>query len=255
MKVLLIDREAEPAARLSKLLLSIDPEIEILAVISTVEAGVRWFLTKPAADLIFMDVELEDGSGFDIFREVKVNTPVIITSLLPGYALKAFKVSCIDYLLKPIEKNALISALYKYQILKEQFNRGGKKADTGLLQPARAPLPAFRSRFLIQLGDKIKFIPSSEIAYFKADGNLVYLYTSANDTHIVDQSLEEIGNSLNPALFFRINRTFICQVTAIREIRKYFNSRLKIYLSPENGEDEVLVSRNRVQEFLTWLGS
>lgn len=254
MKVLIIDHEAEAAAKLSTLLTAIDPEIEILSLLSSVETGVRWFLSKPAADLIFMDIELEDGSSFDIFREVKVNTPVIVTSMLPGYALKAFKVSCIDYLLKPVEKNALISALYKYQVLKDQFNRSNKKPEPAP-QPVRIQPPKFRNRFLIQMGDKIKYIPSAEIAYFKADGNLVYLFTATNDKLIVDQSLEEISNSLDPALFFRINRTFICQVTAIREIRKYFNSRLKIYLSPENGDDEVLVSRNRVQEFLTWLGS
>lgn len=255
MKVLIIDQNAEAAAELSRLLNLLDPLIEILAVIGSVEEGVRWFISKPGCDLIFIDVILPDGSCFDIFREVKVNTPVIFTSTSPEFALKAFRLNSIDYLLKPIEKNGLISALYKFQILKEQFTSGIAFPDKEGNRLNVHLTPAFKSRFVITLGDKIKYINSEDIAWFRADGNLVYISTFEKSTYIVDQSLEEITDTVDPALFFRINRTFICQIKAISEIRKYFNSRLKIYLVPEPDEDEVLVSRNRVQEFLSWLGN
>lgn len=255
MRVIIIDQDERQAVALSKLLNVIDKTTEVVTVISSVQDAVRWLINKPACDLIFMDVELSDGSSFDIFREVSVITPVIFTTATADYALKSFKLNCIDYLIKPIEKNGLIAAIYKFKNLGEQFTSQQSATEKELVSKSLAqPEKAFKSRFVVTLGDKIKYIPSVDIAWFKAEGNIVYLHTFDKHKFIIDHSLEEIGDSLDHCQFFRINRTFLCQITAIVEIRKYFNSRLKIYLSPEPDDDEVLVSRNRVQEFLNWLG-
>lgn len=253
MRFIIIDRDVRQAEALSKLLKALDPANEVLNIITSVQDGVRWFISKPACDLIFTDIELNDGSCFDIFSEVKVNTPVIFITTLTDYALRSFKLNCIDYLIKPIEKNGLIAALYKFKILKEQFTVATPEKENGVI-PVIEKVKTYKSRFVVSIGDKIKYIPSADIAWFKAEGNIVYLHTNDNNKFIIDHSLEEISDSINQNQFFRINRTFLCQITAIIEIRKYFNSRLKIYLSPEPDEDEILVSRNRVHEFLSWLG-
>lgn len=255
MRFIIIDQDSRQAAALSQLLTAIDKNTEIITVISSVQDGVRWLINKPACDLIFMDIQLSDGTSFDIFREVSISTPVIFTTDTSDYAIKSYKLNCIDYLIKPVEKNGLIAALYKFKILKEQFaplqtSTDKESVSKTLFQPEKT----YKSRFVVTIGDKIKYIPSTDIAWFKAEGNIVYLHTFDKHKFIIDNSLEEIGDSLDQCQFFRINRTFLCQVTAIIEIRKYFNSRLKIYLIPEPDDDEVLVSRNRVQEFLTWLG-
>lgn len=255
MKILIIDQDEEHASRLSRLLTSLNESVEILPFITSVEQGVRWLISKPVCDLIFTDYELPDGSCFDIFREAASTTPVIFTSVTAAHALRSYRLNCIDYLIKPVEKNGLISSLYKLGVLKELFQNPGLLPEKeAASRPVNAVYRSYKSRFVIHLGDKIRYILSSQIAYFRADGNLVYLITTDNKSYIADQSLEEITELVDPALFFRINRSFLCQVGAIQEIRRYFNSRLKIYLHPEPGEDEVLVSRNRVQEFLTWLG-
>lgn len=255
MRFIIIDRDNQQAAALSQQLTAIDKASEVLTIISSVQDGVRWLINKPACDLIFMDVELSDGSSFDIFREININIPVIFTTATSDYALKSFKLNCIDYLIKPIEKNGLIAALYKFKILREQFAPLQSAAEKEpLAKSLSLPDKIYKSRFVVIIGDKIKYIPSTDIAWFKAEGNIVYLHTFDRHKFIIDHSLEEIGDSLDQCQFFRLNRTFLCQVSAIVEIRKYFNSRLKIYLNPEPDDDEVLVSRNRVQEFLTWLG-
>jgi two-component system, LytTR family, response regulator LytT len=253
MKVLIVEDEPLAQVELERLLKKVAPDVEILDKIDSVEDGIEWFELNPSPDLVFLDIQLSDGLSFEIFKKVKINAPVIFTTAFNEYALEAFKLNSIDYLLKPIEPEGLKLAIEKYKGIKEQFSsiefEDSIKKVREMLNYDRKD---YKKRFVSKIGDQYLKIDVNDVAYFQADNNIVYLVTKNSKRHIIEYTLEELNDILDPSLFFRLNRTFITQIGSIQKVHKYFNSRLKIDLIPEP-DDKILVSRVKVSEFLKWM--
>ena len=248
MKVLLIEDEAPATLRLSKLLLELEPNWNIVGALDEIEASVKWLKDNPAPDLIFMDIHLADGFSFAIFDEIKVVSKVIFVTAYDQYALKAFEVNGLDYLLKPIKKEELERSIARfkaavspkemdYQALSAAMNRKEK---------------LFKERFLIKSGDQLNFVRVTEIAYFLSESSYSFLVTKSGNRYILDSTLDQIENELNPDLFFRVNRKQIIGLESIAKISSFINHRLKIELVPAENS-ECIVSRNRVGQFKEWL--
>lgn len=199
-----------------------------------------------------MDIELSDGQCFDIFNQVKVSAPVIFTTSYDEYALQAFKVNSIDYLLKPIKKVELTASLNKLEHLKNQF-KGQDFSVEQLLNQLRQKSNTYRSRFLVKKGQKLITVEVKEIAYFFVEERLSFFVTWDNQKYIVDYTLEEISSMLNPDEFNRINRSFILHQKSIYAIHNYFNGKLKLELRPAT-DKEVIVSRESSMDFKIWMG-
>lgn len=261
MKVLIIEDEPLAQEEIQRLLAQVAPEAEVVAVLDTIEDTVRLLDQDPTcADLALMDIELADGSAFQIFDQVQVLMPVVFTTAYNEHALRAFKVNSIDYLLKPVEAAGLQAAFNKYQALYQ-----GKSATPALdadklqqlIQSLSGPAGQqveYKSRFVVMIGDKIKYVPVEEIAYFYADDNLVYLVQHDRKRYMVSNNLEQIETMVDPKHFFRVTRKYLANIKAIGDVYKHFNSRLKVMLNPAV-DDTVLVSRVRAPEFMRWLGS
>lgn len=253
MKLLLIEDEFHAAQRLQKLLIKYLPEASISAVLDSVEDSVEWLRNHPAPDLIFMDVQLADDLSFSIFQQVDVNVPVIFTTAFDQYALRAFKVNSIDYLLKPIDENELQQALVKYGQLHQGELQTVQQSLQSLLQ-SRQYDKQYRERFLLRRNDKYTFLLSDEIAYFYSEDSLTFIVTQDGKQHVYDATLNSLQEQLNPQHFFRINRAQIVHLQSISNIHNHFNQRLKLSLTPEAKED-VFVSRDKVRDFKRWLGA
>ncbi|GAB3549500.1 LytTR family DNA-binding domain-containing protein [Spirosoma fluminis] len=257
MNVLLIEDEELAARRLSKLLVEIDPDIQIVNTLASVETAVDYLQTNPALDLIFMDIELADGQSFEIFEQTTVSAPVIFTTSYDEYAIKAFKVNSIDYLLKPIKQPELAASLQKHH----QLNRKPEAppiqvvAIDALVHQLRQQSQAteYRSRFLVRYLSQWLPIEVTDIAYFQAEERVTLFRTRSGQRYTVDYKLDELETMLDPALFFRINRQFLTNINSIQQIHSYFNHKLKLTLQPAP-TGEVLVSRERATDFKKWMG-
>lgn len=245
MNVLIIEDEPLAGQELVRLIHKRFPSFEILAILDSVENSVAW-LQNHCADLIFMDIELSDGISFDIFERVEVKTPIIFTTAYDQYALRAFQVNGIGYLLKPIIEADLVKAIEKLDQSTYALDNL-KKLLASMQSPQR-----YKDRFSIKSGDKFMSIDISDIAYFYAEERVTFVVTNQNRRHIIDYTLETLEPLLDPHLFFRITRGCIASIGSIGCVSKYFNSRLKIKLAPAF-EGEMLVSRVRVPAFLKWL--
>jgi len=262
MKILLVEDEPFAQQELKRMLIKFNPDITILDTLDSVEETVEFFKSDAKPDLVFMDIELSDGNSFEIFRQVKVNVPVIFTTAYNEHALRAFKLNTIDYLLKPIEEEALFTAINKFKEIKEQYNPASDNNETDELQPLSNKFESlikfvsntYKSRFLVTMADKMKYIDVDDIAYFFAQDSTVFLVSKEKRQFIINYNLEELEQQLNPRSFFRLNRKYICSITAINDVQRHFNSRLKVTLNPAV-TDEVLVSRVKVPELLSWLDS
>ncbi len=256
MKVLIIEDEPLAQQELRRLLTKCAPHVEVMGCLDSVEDSVEWLSNAPQLpDLIFVDIQLSDGSSFDIFEQITVAVPVVFTTAYNEYALQAFRVNSIDYLLKPIEEEALGAALQKLTSLKDQF--GGKNAAFSPQQLdslLRQPRGDYKTRFLTTLGDRIRYVPVEQIAYFFAEDNTVYLVTQERKKYVLDYTLDHLETLVDPKLFFRITRKYLTHIAAIGEVSRYFNSRLKVGLVPAT-DDEILISRVRVPGFLAWMGA
>lgn len=254
MKTIIIEDEQLAARRLETMVKSIDPTIEIVAMLESVEESVAWLTSNPHPDLIFLDIHLEDGLSFSIFDQVKVNSPIIFTTAFDEYAIKAFKLKSIDYLLKPIIHEELAAALRKY----EQFsglhkNQVDLQSLFNLLTNSEKK---YRERFSISIGSKIKMIEVSEIAYFFVLDKGVYLRTFKGNTFNVDFTLEKLEEMLNPDSFFRINRKYLVNISSIANMVAYSRSRVKLELEPRaDDEYETIVSIDRSAAFKKWLNN
>ncbi len=257
LKVLIIEDEPFAQQELKRLLAQLSHPVEVVDCIDSVEDSIEWFQNQKSPDIIFMDIQLSDGLCFEIFKTVKINAPVIFTTAFDEYAIRAFKVNSIDYLLKPVELQQLENSLNKYKELKNQYSFNEQKINLDqleeILQQAR-PKTLYKSRFIAKVGDQIKYIKSEDIAYFFAEDNIVFLVTENQGKYIVDYSLNELENYLEPRIFFRINRSFYVNIKSIVKVHKFFNSRLKIELKP-SVEEDILISRIKVPEFLSWMES
>ncbi|HLN72510.1 MAG TPA: LytTR family DNA-binding domain-containing protein [Prolixibacteraceae bacterium] len=251
-KVLIIEDEKPAAEWLSQLIRKFDDQISILAQVDSVRGAEEWFQKNAAPDLVFMDIQLADGLSFEIFERVKVPCPVIFTTAYQEYAIKAFKVNSIDYLLKPISWDDLQAAFLKF--------KG---------QTASAPTPTtitieildkvkemmkkqYKTRFVIKVGDHLKSIPVEEILFFYSLEKGTYLCTNDFKNYLIDYPLERISEMVDEQRFFRINRKYILSNQSIADIVVYSNSRLKIKLKKPD-EDNIIVSREKVQDFKDWL--
>lgn len=253
MKVLIVEDEPVAQQELERLIKSIEPGIEILDKIDSVEDGIEWFLENESPDLVFLDIQLSDGLSFEIFKSVKIGAPVIFTTAFNEYALEAFKLNSIDYLLKPIEPEDLQKALEKYKGFKKSFSSGDfEESIEKVREMLNVGKREFKKRFVSKVGDQYIKYTIDQIAYFMADNNIVYLVDFNGKKHIIEYSLEELNDLLDPSLFFRLNRTFYAHIDSIEKVHKYFNSRLKVDLKPKT-EEKVLVSRVKVSNFLKWM--
>jgi two-component system LytT family response regulator len=265
MNVVIIEDEKLTAQRLKALIHKYSSGINILAELASVEESVQWFRENAASDLqpdlIFMDIHLEDGDSFQIVRETNLKTPIIFTTAFDEYMIKAFKVNSIDYLLKPISFEELSSAIDKYKSLKATFTGPANTSDTAdhtldrLLESlGRAgSASAFKDRFMITIGTKIRTVKTADIAYFFLEQKAVYLTTFDNVTLPSDYSLDKIIQLVDPRNFFRINRQFITSLDAIQLVHTYSAGKLKLDLKPKPRQ-ETFVSGDRISEFKEWLG-
>lgn len=249
MRVLIIEDEALAAERLQKQISQYDPAIEIVACLSTVEGAIVWLNQHPHPDLAFVDIQLSDGTCFELFETVKVRFPVIFTTSFEQYALDAFKVPTVAYLLKPIKYGQLVKSFHKLEDMKRTFVTTASYEDSA---PSGGPNTLYKSRFLVKNGTQIKAIKTDEVAYFFSEEKISFLVSHEHGKFPVDFSLEEIEASLDPHTFFRISRKYLAHVDAIREIHPYFKGRLKVTLKPEV-EEAIVISSDRTPLFKSWL--
>lgn len=222
------------------------PDVRIVGMTGSVRDTVAW-LQHPdhEADAIFMDVELSDGNCFEIFRQVDIKARVIMTTAYDSYAVKAFEVNCIDYLLKPIEQSALQRAV-------ERCHAGGQGFDSKRLLDAVREPRTYKQRYVMRFNDRIVPVKTSDIAYFYAEEKNTYLVTMDGNRYVMDMSLEILSEELDGRNFFRVSRSCIVSMAAISSVVKYLGNRLKIIVQPRS-EFEMVVSRSRVDDFLKWL--
>ena len=252
MKVLIIEDEVPAAEKLERYLHKFDPTIEIMAVIDNTVAAVERLKGSEKPDLIFMDIQLRDGLSFQIFQQVQVRTPVIFTTAFNEFALDAFKVNSIDYLLKPITFTALSASMQKLEAMKAALiNDEQDRRIKAVFANPNLKTKDYKTRFMVKLGEHIRSITTDQITVLYADGRDVYLVTQQNRKFIVDYTLEALEEVLDPQQFFRPNRTFIININAIKDVLVYSNSRLKVSLTQEF-DKEIIVSREKVGEFKEW---
>ena len=246
MNILLIEDELPAARQLTKLLLAARPGYRILETLDSVAGAVRWLRNFPAPDLIFMDIQIADGISLDIFSQVEVKTPVIFTTAFDHYAVQAFKVNALDYLLKPVDPEELEQALQKFE------QRKTPVVDLQALTRMLAP-NAYKERFLVKNGRHLSFIETPEIAFFRSSDGLTQAHTFQGKKHLIDHTLEELERLLNPREYFRVNRGVLLRLQAIQKIHPHLNGRLKVETEPLAPE-ELFVSRDRAGDFKEWLG-
>jgi len=251
-KVLIVEDEKPAADWLKQLILKFNPQISVLSVIDSVSGAVEWFQTNQAPDLVFMDIQLADGLSFEVFEHVKVNCPVIFTTAYQEYAIKAFKVNSVDYLLKPIAFKELETAFKKFEDHAKSFE-SAPSVTVELLNKVQEMLQKqYKTRFVIKVGEHLKSIEIEDILFFYSLEKATYLCTANFKTYDIDYSLDRICEMVDERRFFRINRKYILSNTSIADIIFYSNSRLKIKLRKPD-EDNIIVSRDKVAAFKQWL--
>ncbi len=249
VNVVIIEDEKFAAEKLERQLVNLDPDFQVVAKLESVKQSVIW-LQEQIPDLIFLDIHLADGLCFRIFDEVDIKTPVVFTTAYDQYAIQAFKVNSVDYLLKPINKYDLSQSLDKFK----EFHRQGKAADySALIEALHQPKQhEFQKRFMVVHGDRIKTVQLEDVAYFFAEGKYAFLVTTSGDRFLIDFSLENLIKKLDPVDFFRVNRQVIVKLSSIKEMHSWFKRRIKLVLEPEF-EKETIVAVERVKEFKEWL--
>ena len=247
MKVLIIEDERPASQKLIRLLGEINSDIEIIDVLKSVEQSINWFLHNPKPDLIFMDIQLEDGICFEIFENITVHTPIIFTTAYDEYTLKAFKVNSIDYLLKPIDSDELKNAIEKF---KTHYSKTESAEFESILNQL---LPKTKERFLIKIGVHYKSVQTLMINCFYIKERCNFIHVNKGKNYPIDYSLDKIEQLIDSKSFFRINRNFIINFSAIQDIIAYSSNRLKIILNDWTEQEELIVSRERVSDFKEWM--
>jgi DNA-binding LytR/AlgR family response regulator len=249
MNVLIVENEKPASGKIVTLLRKIDKSIAVLGIIETAEETINRMEEKPAPDLIIMDIQLDDGLCFEIFETITVEIPVIFTTAYNEYAIRAFKVNSVDYLLKPIDEESLRTAVSKFKKLyadKDPFRRDFRQ----LVNEFRNQ---YKSRFLIRIGEKYKSVPTSEISHFHICERNVFLCDFQGTDYGIDYSLEQLQSSMDPRKFFRINRECIVNIDAISMMHSYSSTRLQLALKNKEKSDLFIVSRDKVANFKNWV--
>lgn len=251
MKILIVEDEPLAAAQLAANIAVLKPGAQILAVCDTVKSAANWLQSNPAPDLSFFDIQLGDGLSFEIFEQVEFNQPVIFITAFNQYAIQAFKVNSIDYLLKPIDRTELEKALSKYETLTQSKTSGiSPKALEEIISSLKKK--TYKERFLVKVGTHLRVAEIPDILYFYSFQKGTYLKLNDGKDYLLDQTLEQVEQLINPANFFRINRKYLVSLKSINDVISYSNSRLKLkVLHPI--DDEFLVAREKVKDFKEWL--
>jgi DNA-binding LytR/AlgR family response regulator len=249
MNVLITENENPAVEVLVSLLKKIDPDIKVIGITQSVESTINWFQSNLNPDLLFVDIQLDDGLCFELFETIKIDIPVIFTTAYNEYMLSAFKVNSVDYLLKPIEENNLRKAIEKFKSIHyhASINNEVIKQFLGKLNKG------YKNRFLIKIGESYKSIPDKEIACFYILERATFLRTLTDKDYAIDYSLDNLLEIINPDKFFRINRNSIVNINEINEILSYSSSRLKIKLKSAKPIYDLIVSKDKVREFKKWI--
>lgn len=250
IKILILEDEEAAAKRLQKLIGEMLPEANVLAIIPSVKNGIEWFTGNEPADLIFADIQLNDGTSFDIFKKTPVTSPVIFTTAYDAYMLNAFKLNSVDYLLKPIKKDELSAAIEKFKTI----HHANKKHDDNFQQLIEAlqKAPQYKQRFVLRIGEHMKIIEVADIAYFYTEHKANFIVTKEAKRYLADNTLDQLEEMLDPKHFFRINRQFIISYGSIAEMFTYSKARVLIKLNPPSKLDTI-VSTDRSATFKAWL--
>ncbi|MFQ6602565.1 LytR/AlgR family response regulator transcription factor [Flavobacterium sp. C3NV] len=255
MTTLIIEDEKPAARLLQRKLEKLDIAVETM--LHSVEESLHWFSNNEHPDLIFLDIQLSDGLSFEIFEKINIQSAIIFTTAYDEYALKAFKLNSIDYLLKPIDEDDLEIAVTKFKNRIPKTDAGSQNLQLDfeqIRQMLSNPFEkSYKKRFTVKIGQHLKVITTDEIECFFSENKGTYIHTFENRNYLIDSTLEVLEQELDMKDFFRVSRKFIVPLTAIKEIQVYTNSRLKVIL-PSYKEDEVIVSREKVQDFKAWLG-
>ncbi|WP_266365178.1 LytR/AlgR family response regulator transcription factor [Tellurirhabdus rosea] len=251
MKIVIVEDEPLAVKRLEALLKEIEPAAEIVGRVETVRSFVRWWSQNPPPDLLLLDIQLADGLSFEIFQQVDVRTPVIFTTAYDEYALKAFKVNSVDYLLKPIDEDELRKAIAKYREVRQVAASSGDLAK--VLEAYGVRPVSYKNRFMLRQGGRFEVVDTADVVYLYAEDKVVFLVTSQNRKYIVDETLDELEAKLDPRQFFRLNRKFLSHLSAIERIEPHFNGRFRLWLRHRPAEEEIYISRERADGFREWL--
>jgi len=246
MKTLIIEDELRAREHMIHLLLDNFPSVEVVGAVGSVKDSIAWLGSHEAPDVIFMDVELSDGSSFDIFTQIDVPSPVVMTTAYDQYAVQAFEVNAVDYLLKPINLKDLQRAIAR--ITSGEAVKPSNEVVRNLINQVR------KEKFLIRLNDRIVPVRTSDIAYFYSEDKNSYIVTRSGSSYVLDESLDALAGSLDPAEFFRISRSCIISESVIDSISKLMGGRLRISVRRDiPANTDFTVSRARVDDFLSWL--
>ena len=249
MDIIIIEDEMLAAERLQALIKNYDSSINIVATLESIEESIQWLQVKPHPDLLFVDIHVSDGHSFEIFKKINLQKPVIFTTAYDNYALDAFQLFSIDYILKPVTAEALASAINKYKSIASLA-----AANYSLLSDSVKEnfSTRYKNRFLAKVGQRSFFLQADEVAYFFADNKIVYLVDKEGNRFIINFTLEKLEPLLDPHDFFRINRKMIIHSRAIQQVKPYFNNRLKLLLKGIKADEEIVISRERVSDFKEW---
>ncbi|WKV12697.1 LytR/AlgR family response regulator transcription factor [Marivirga harenae] len=248
MKILVIEDERPAATRIINLLRELLPTAEIFGHIDSIEESIKWLNSNPAPDLILSDIELADGQSFEIFKQLDIKSPIIFTTAYDQFAIKAFKLNSIDYLLKPIDPDELDIAVQKY---KNQLKPAA--IDVQLLQSMiQGDQKQYKERFMVKVGEKIHSVPTTDVSFFYSAQKATFIQTYDQKKYLIDHTLDQLESEMNPKEFFRLNRKYIVSLNAIEEIITYSNSRLKINIK-HCTDNDILVSREKVANMKNWL--
>jgi DNA-binding LytR/AlgR family response regulator len=248
IKTVIVEDEKPAARRLQRMLEKMG--VHVITTLHSVEDAAEWFLKNEHPNLIFLDIQLSDGLSFEIFEHTEVNAPIIFTTAYDEYALQAFKLNSIDYLLKPLDDEELAAALEKFK--KNSFASQKQMDFRALKSLLNIAGSDYKKRFSIQVGQHLKLIDISEIVCFYSENKATYLHTNTNRSYLLDSSLDKLETEVAPQNFFRVNRKFIISIHAISDILTYSNLRLEVKLKDYNSE-QIIVSRERVKDFKDWL--
>jgi DNA-binding LytR/AlgR family response regulator len=251
MNILIVEDEDQAAQRLEKLVHELLPEARVVARLDTVKKAVKFFLENVPPDLTLMDIQLADGISFEIFQQCEVRSPVIFTTAYDEYALRAFKVNSIDYILKPVDREEFRLALEKYRRLTVK-DASAPEVLQNIQDTINMLTKKYKTRFVIKVGEHLRTIETRNVDYFYSQEKTTFCCTVDNRKMIIDFTLEQLEDMLDPALYFRINRKYLVSAAAINDIISYTNSRLRLVL--KNSQDsDIIVAREKVQDFKTWL--
>jgi DNA-binding LytR/AlgR family response regulator len=253
IRILIVEDEELAALRLQKMLLEIDPQIKITAILDSVSETINWIKNNPLPDLILLDIQLSDGISFEIFNNMHIECPVIFVTAYDNYALKAFELNSIDYLLKPLRKELLQNSIEKFK------KRTGDFSSEKMMQKNQTMVElyshgnnSFKTVFAVFKGDSITTVQSDQIAYFYIEDKAVFLISYNGEKNIINYSLDQLEAIMNPKEFFRVNRQYFVSLKSIVKATNYFYYKIKIHLNPAS-PTEVIISANKATEFKQWL--